>query len=475
MKNDIIFHDLRPILLAQNKIIDDINNSLNKIETPLSTVYTDKEEIAELQIVMKELEENKELLDYKIIEDWDESKIETIYTERKYKYQNEFDKLNFENWDNFILQSEVYCVKNNLSMLMPWEAMLSKEDFVTLSKEDYNQQYKWDKWDYIFVGAAGVIASLTDYFLVKIPQTMKYNGSIQEGSPITEFLKKNINSENANSSSFSNFANDLQNKCKVPYDTMDFEGAYPKTHRLQTLGHDPILGFIFGVSDIMSGKASGFSYYNNIHTFQKLSVYDNTSVNIISALMTHMGHLISDVGTKMGLPPPFFSLFQTINMKNPFSAKSRSFAEIARWMYLNGYDLRHFITMSITPAVIEIILRMYIMIRHYVEKGETKINLASNPKYRSMLLTAHSIACAGNVGKVALMEGNPLAINYSEWLAFVRYLVPSLKYWLFDKSKLKLEYYKKINDDNWNLLLEKSDLLLENIYKDQIKEPIILS
>jgi len=72
------------------------------------------------------------------------------------------------------------------------------------------------------------------------------------------------------------------------------------------------------------------------------------------------------------------------------------------------------------------------------------------------------------------MEGDPLAINYSEWLAFVRYLLPSLKYWLFDKNKLKFEYEKKINDDNWDLLLLNSDNLLENVYKNKIEKPIIL-
>jgi hypothetical protein len=39
------------------------------------------------------------------------------------------------------------------------------------------------------------------------------------------------------------------------------------------------------------------------------------------------------------------------------------------------------------------------MLRHYSEQGETKINLASHPKYRSMLLAAHGIASLANAGK----------------------------------------------------------------------------
>jgi hypothetical protein len=80
------------------------------------------------------------------------------------------------------------------------------------------------------------------------------------------------------------------------------------------------------------------------------------------------------------------------------------------------------------------------MLRHYSEQGETKINLASHPKYRSMLLAAHGIASLANAGKIALRQGNPLAINYAEWMALLRYLIPSTKYWVFDQHRLHFEH-----------------------------------
>ena len=63
---------------------------------------------------------------------------------------------------------------------------------------------------------------------------------------------------------------------------------------------------------------------------------------------------------------------------------------------------------------------------HYYEKGENKILLANDPKYRTMLLSAHAVASAANAGKVILHQGNPLAVNYAEWLALIRYLLPSM-------------------------------------------------
>ncbi|MBU1627004.1 hypothetical protein KKB18_06505, partial [bacterium] len=200
-----------------------------------------------------------------------------------------------------------------------------------------------------------------------------------------------------------------------------------------------------------------------IHTLIKGQVWNTEPIGLIEAILNHIKHLISDVGTSMGLPHPMFSLFQGIDIPLQSSTKGRTISEIARWMYLNGYDFRHFLVSGICPAVIEIVLRCYLMIRHYSENGETKFLLASSPKYRSMLLTAHGIAVAANAGKVTLYQGNPLAINYAEWIAFVRYLIPHMKYWLFDKHCLKLEFMEKINDNYWNELLRANDSILMQI------------
>jgi uncharacterized protein YneR len=78
---------------------------------------------------------------------------------------------------------------------------------------------------------------------------------------------------------------------------------------------------------------------------------------------------------------------------------------------------------------------------------------------------AHGIATTANAGKVTLMGSNPLAINYAEYIAFIRYLIPSLKYWLFDQQHLRLEHMEKINESEWNDLLDNSDRLLAAIAK----------
>lgn len=460
---NIVVNTLNNIVTKAQKTVD----SVEKAQTNFDNNY---DEIIKL---LQELEANSKALDLNLMEDFGLSpnQLNLHFTERKKNYSNSINKLEFQDWSQFVQDCQIISMKDNTFDFLPWDAMLT--DIDTLKKEQYTAQYKWDKWDYVFVGTAGVLAALTDFLLVKIPKTIKYEGAVQEGSPITSFLKKTINSKGGEKTWFAEWARKLEQTCKVPYDAIKesgLNGIGGRTHRFQTLGHDPILGFVYGVRDILRGTITGFSYDKLTKTHKLVS--NNVGVDIheslISAILKQFGHLVSDVGTPAGLQPPFFTVFQGINIVNPASSKQKTIGEIARWMYLNGYDLRHFITMGITPGTIEIVLRLYLMFKHYSIHGETKFRLAGNPKYRSMLLSAHAIASAANAGKIALQKGNPLAINYAEWLALLRYLVPSIKYWVFDKQRLKLEYMENINDQNWDELLTSSSVLLEHVYNDQL-------
>jgi len=475
-------HSLRAVLQAQKHVLEQANGRLDVLAPVLGEASGQAEQLRELSKLTDEIEEGKHLLCAADMADWDSGKIESIYQRRQETVARETSALGFVNWDQFVRDSLAYCTQHGLDPSLPWEAFLSNDDLARLKQEEYGAQYRWDKWDYSFVGAAGVLASLTDFLLVKIPHsfnTGQYAG--QQGSPITEWLKKyDTRKQGGRQDMFAKWARKLESRCKVPYDGTVFEkgghleklkGAGGKTHRYQTFGHDPVLGFVFGVLDIMRGTITGFSYdkLSGVHELIQGQVWTNLEpVGLITAVLRQMGHLISDVATPPGIPPPFFTLFQGINSGN-LGKGGRTIGEVARWMYTNGYDFRHFLVMGITPAVVEIVLRGYLMIRHYAESGDVPFLLAKNPKYRSMLLSAHAIACAGNAGKVALYQGNPLAINYAEWLALIRYLVPSLKYWLFDRSRLQLERMTKITDEGWTELATAGDRILERSYAETIE------
>lgn len=482
MLSDQLIVELGITLQAQNHVLEElkiatseINESLARSAQKFADVSQTTHSLKELQALMDELEADQYWIQEEDFGNFDASQILSLYNNRQQSIFHELTNIGFKDWDSFVRQCQTYSLSHGVDPLAPYEAFLTEEDLKTLEAESYDAQYKWDKWDYIFVGASGVLAALTDYLLVQIPKaitTGEYTG--QGGSPITEWLKSY--DTNKSNDWFAKWAQHLSDTCKVPYDKMSYEGIDGiekiagmggRSHRIQSFGHDPVLGFVFGILDIMRGTITGFSYDNltHAHTWIQGSVNPNFEhVGLIESILRQLGHLISDVATPMGLPAPFMTLIQGINAGS-FGEKNRTIGEIARWMYLNGYDFRHFLVSGLTPAVIEITLRAYIMLKHYSEYGETKFNVASNPKYRTMLLMAHGIATLGNAGKITLMQGNPLAINYAEWMAFIRYLIPNLKYWAFDQHKLRIEHLSQINADGWDQLLQNNDQLLTTIAK----------
>jgi hypothetical protein len=469
-------------LQAQNNAIREIqsavaevNSSFAKSARTFSSVSNTSRQLKELEALMDELEANREWIEECDFGDFHSSQVLQLYKKHQQSVFRELSNIGFKDWDSFVRQCSTYTLSQGVDPFAPYDAFLTEKDLNVLRSESYDSQYKWDKWDYIFTGASGILASLTDCLLVKIPTTLttgEYAGQV--GSPITEWIKQ-YDTTKANDW-FAQWAETLSKTCKVPYDSMNFAGSegieriagmFPKSHRLQSLGHDPVLGFVFGILDIMRGSITGFSYENltNTHTWMQGAVWSNREpVSLVEGILRHIGHLISDVATPMGLPAPFMTLMQGINIGS-FGENGRAVGEIARWMYLNGYDFRHFLVSGITPAVIEITLHAYIMLRHYSEYGEANFSLASHPKYRAMLLMAHGMATLGNAGKVVLMQGNPLAINYAEWMAFVRYLIPSIKYWMFDQHPLRIEHLEGVNSNGWEQLLKSSDQLLTNVAK----------
>ena len=61
---------------------------------------------------------------------------------------------------------------------------------------------------------------------------------------------------------------------------------------------------------------------------------------------------------------------------------------------------------------------------------------------------AHLIATAANAGKVVFGQ-NPLLINWSQWLAFVRYAVPQSKWVLFEKEMERHRFVQASLNEEW--------------------------
>jgi hypothetical protein len=211
--------------------------------------------------------------------------------------------------------------------------------------------------DMMVVGLAGSIASIIDMLIVKIPKDMNYFGKyVQSGSEVTSWLKSIGVDENGELNEFLSW---LETKAKVPYDQSINHGGlnnfFPGNHRLLTPGHDPLFGLIFGTMDILKGRMTVIDGKGAIHFVDTFSLQQEDRM---FAPLLWLAHLVSDVCTKQGIAIPGWGFTQLLQMGS-FGEKERNVADITRWMYENGYDLRHFITMSAVPASIEMIVRMY--------------------------------------------------------------------------------------------------------------------
>lgn len=303
----------------------------------------------------------------------------------------------------------------------------------------------WDTADYIAVILAGFLATLLDIFLVRIPGDANFLGNLQTGSPLTKWIKDN------SPQLHENYLKPLENMAKVSYDpvtdrVLDYsvEGLNPNFHRLMSFGHDPVLGFIVGVLDIARGGATFADKYGNLIIAENLSATPDN--NLFPAFIKVFLHLLSDAFTKAGVPPPFFTLLQLIKAESPFvlgkSGETVSWTNVARYMYRHGYDLRHFLTMGIVPASVEIIIRGYWLFRNFDNQNSVNI---PKVKMTSMLMLGHTIALSGNLIKTGLIyQMNPLALNWTQILRWI----PLCIFWI--KESIEREkFLREQLDSEW--------------------------
>ena len=441
-------HEVALILQVQTSLLSQLGAKVNKMSSVLNTnqVESDRADIIRLQKELAELENMVEQLELEDFEGFDQQQILELYSSRRQAVL-QIPVISSTDWPHLVALSQARLALDG-ELQEPYQWLLGTEEAARLRVPG------WDRWDVLTVGISGALATLADFMLIRIPtNTAKGRFAGEKASPITAWLKQKPPEW------FSNWTKELEKLCKTPYDHQP-SGMAPKTHRLQSLGHDPVLGFLFGVLDILRGTVSGFSFdrLTGNHKFF-ISKVTEKPVTLIEAFLTHIGHLISDVSTPMGLPAPFLSLAQGINLKIPLGPECRTVGELARRMYLNGYDLRHFITAGIGPGLVEALVRALTMLRLILGGNETP-----PAKLRSMLLAAHAVAAMGNAGKIALHAGNPLCVNLPQWYTLLRYAVPAFTSAV--GSKFRCDQLETESDREWVNLSAATAQLFEKLAKE---------
>ena len=339
--------------------------------------------------------------------------------------------------------------------------ILDADDFLVINDRlsrhviGFNNRYSLDGWDYAIAGGAGLFAAMLDLLCVSAPP-----------KPTTAWAQKvdgifNQWTQEAFNKIFpTDFSKILSEKFKIGApDASTRENLInaqlkvltPFNHRLRALSHDPVLGVIFGVWDMMHGTCT-VVVDGKITSFpSKLGQSDG---NIFQLIGKMLGHLASDVNAPspkgnrgMGLPAPFMGL---LRMLEGIPIGDSNFGRQIEYMFLNGYDFRQFVVTSIPMAIMEILMRAF-----YVGKqvklynapfGETILDTMPgklNPRFRIMLALAYGTSSAVNAGKMYITQ-NILNANYASWLGLLWNGFHAMKWLLLDRQlKLWGEFEKK--------------------------------
>lgn len=329
--------------------------------------------------------------------------------------------------------------------------------------QEFSNQYRLDKYDYAISGIIGSLAALMDYFLV----------TTVSGKEVTSGKLKSYAENFWNKILSENRIKDLENKYKVIYDISsntskmpnEVSGLCPLYHRFQSLGHDPIIGFVFGVRDLMRGQLTAIDSNGRLIV---QSVNDAETRGFIESIITVFGHFLSDVGTKsekgkiLSVPAPLTPLLQLVQCGSiEYKGEFYTVADLSKKMYYDGYNFNHFIGMSLPVILIEILVRLsFVLKENFFLKKDVQIK--DNPKLNVMLCISNGILFAENVGKVAITK-NPFAINYVSWISMAKYGFKTLKWISYDKEMGEISYAQQYIDLRWKYLEQSSKLFAEDL------------
>lgn len=253
----------------------------------------------------------------------------------------------------------------------------------------------------------------------------------------------------------------------VPYDItkgskdlgIDMGGKY---HRMYTLGHDPVLGWIFGTANILTDCIT----FNNLHT-NRISRIDPITeskkmvitpevvflgqmfkecyndikadpLNFPAAIFAQAQHLKSDEFTKLGLPVPILS-----SIDEGFASK----------LYSENYDALCFARdVKIVGAsfVVSKLIDMIISLLHGLFRKDNEDKDLYEVRSRKILLISNSIASTSSIINASITS-NPKNIDIGSLLNTITHLFTDIRFILkikqeFIESEIAIKVQKEISE-----------------------------
>lgn len=377
-------------------------------------------------------------------------------------------------WERLCIEAERHVGTNcELESLFTDEELQSNSEAIKKLNVEYSMLHRLDGYDIAISALAALASAAIDILLVGIPQ--KGPEGLTAGSLsnyIRDYFDKKLPADE-----MQKLANSKESK--VSFDAQDnrhtteyVQGMSAYYHRLLSLGHDPLLGFVVGVFDILTGRMTTIDKSGRIVSQVMENYADRKESDIFAALAKQVIHFKSDITTSMGLPAPLMWLFNLLQFGS-IGEEEQTIAEIVQGMYYEGYDFIHFCSQSIPVMITEVVVRLGYALKRIKEGNRIRdsipfsLNREKHPKLATMLFIAHAGATAANAGKIYFTK-NPMAINYPQWIAFAKYSYSQLKWAVLHKPEARNAYVMgKINEELY-YVIGSTNAMFNDFSKDYI-------
>lgn len=188
-------------------------------------------------------------------------------------------------WNEMVARANKFdSEEDNLDSLLTQSDCDEIDSKLAALNEEFAAQHRLDKFDVGIAVMSGILAAAVDMFLVGVPARTHEQGL--RAQPLENYVrdqfKKWLPEDEMKKLSATPAA-------KVPYDAQYnagftetwVEGLYPTMHRLYSLGHDPLLGFVVGVGDILNGTITTVDKTGNV-VVQQIGRYTDRKASTVA-------------------------------------------------------------------------------------------------------------------------------------------------------------------------------------------------
>lgn len=388
--------------------------------------------------------------------------------------------LSLESWDNMVRQANEY-IPNPVAL----EDIMSEEEIKEVFEEldEINKEFSRktsiiNKTDLSFLAVATALHVLKSLIFPYVAEAFHYSESFD---PSERKKHDHESIERTHREANDKFRDKYRQKHGTGYwinllyqtPAYDITRGSPKIginmggarHRMYTLGHDPILGWLFGTMNILTDviTLNDFRSYRVVRkphmeitnqpvlmgtmVRESYELIEEDWLNLPAAVYAQAQHLKSDMYTKVGLPVPILS-----SLNESFASK----------LYKNNYDALCFARDTKIVGASFVISRMFDMVIslvHGLFRPTEESKDLFEVRTRKILLISNSIASASTVINTSITS-NPKNLDIGSLLNTVSRLFTDVRF----IARIKQEFIENEIADRLKQEIHEIDRIYEELF-----------